>query len=80
MMRSHMEQTMSCGCTLGSRRRSLLIVALAAVLVFESTSSVWAWGRLGHRLISRLAEQRLTPKARGAIAELLEPGESLADA
>ena len=41
---------------------------------------LWAWGRLGHRVISRLAEKQLTPKAKAAIAELLEPGESLADA
>ena len=40
----------------------------------------WAWGRLGHRVISRLAEKQMTPKAKAAIADLLEPGESLADA
>jgi hypothetical protein len=40
----------------------------------------WAWGRLGHRVISLLAEQRLSPKAKAAIAELLGPGESLSDA
>src|SRR5262249_19692614 len=39
-----------------------------------------AWGRLGHRVISRTAEQRLTPKAKAAIAALLEEGESIADA
>jgi hypothetical protein len=38
------------------------------------------WGRLGHRVISRLAEQHMTPQAKAAVAELLEPGESLADA
>jgi nuclease S1 len=31
-------------------------------------------------VISRLAEQHLTPAAKAAVAELLEPGESLADA
>jgi hypothetical protein len=40
----------------------------------------WAWGRLGHWVISRIAEKQLTPAAKAAIAELLEPGESLADA
>jgi hypothetical protein len=35
---------------------------------------------LGHRVSSRLAEKNLTPQAKAAIAELLEPGESLADA
>ena len=43
-------------------------------------SPSWAWGRLGHRVISRLAEKELTPKAKAAIADLLQPGESLADA
>jgi len=56
------------------------VVALAILVVVHSAPSAWAWGRLGHRVISRLAEQRLTPKAKAAIAELLEPGESLADA
>ena len=39
-----------------------------------------AWGRMAHRAATRLAESRLTPEARAAIRELLEPGESLADA
>jgi len=39
-----------------------------------------AWGRLGHRASARLAESRLSPRARAVVAELLEPGESLADA
>jgi hypothetical protein len=39
-----------------------------------------AWGQLGHRVIARLAEQHMTPQARAAVAAILEPGESLADA
>ena len=40
-----------------------------------------ASGRLGHRVvISRIAAKQLTPRANAAIAESLEPGESLADA
>lgn len=35
---------------------------------------------MAHRAATRLAETRLTPEARAAIRELLEPGESLADA
>ena len=45
-----------------------------------TAAPAWAWGRLGHRVISRIAEKQLTPAAKAAIAELLEPGESLADA
>ena len=39
-----------------------------------------AWGRMGHRASARLAESRLSPRARAIIRDLLEPGESLADA
>jgi hypothetical protein len=39
-----------------------------------------AWGRFGHRASAKLAEERLSPAARAAIREILEPGESLADA
>jgi hypothetical protein len=39
-----------------------------------------SWSRLGHRVIARLAEPHISPEAKAAIAELLEPGESLADA
>jgi hypothetical protein len=46
----------------------------------EIARPAFAWGRLGHRVVSRLAERHLTPQAKVAIAELLEPGESLADA
>jgi hypothetical protein len=35
---------------------------------------------MAHRAATRLAETRLTPQARAVIRELLEPGESLADA
>ena len=61
-------------------RRSWFVPALAMVCVLKFATPAWAWGRLGHRVISRLAEKQLTPKAKAAIAELLEPGESLADA
>jgi nuclease S1 len=42
--------------------------------------SAFAWGRLGHRVIARLAERHLTPTAKAEIAALLTEGESLADA
>jgi hypothetical protein len=35
---------------------------------------------MGHRVASRLAETRLSPAATAAVRDLLEPGESLADA
>jgi nuclease S1 len=50
------------------------------LVIVQTATPVWAWGRLGHRVISRLAEKSLTGQAKAAIAELLERGESLADA
>jgi S1/P1 Nuclease len=61
-------------------RRLWFVAAIAVLCVVGTATPAWAWGRLGHRVISRLAEARLTPTAKAAIAELLGPGESLADA
>ena len=62
-------------------RSKKLAAPLVAVLVLllALPSPVWAWGGLGHRLIARLAERHLNPKAKAAVPALLEPGESLAD-
>lgn len=60
--------------------RSGLTLALTILVALQTASPAWAWGRLGHRVISGLIEKRLTPTANAAIAELLKPGESLADA
>ena len=56
------------------------IVVSSLLLALETATPAWAWGRLGHRVISRLAEQHLTPKAKAGIAVLLAAGESIADA
>jgi S1/P1 Nuclease len=66
--------------SIDSSRRILFALALGLYLCIQAATPAWAWGRLGHRVISRIAEQNLTPKAKAAIAELLEPGENLADA
>jgi hypothetical protein len=56
------------------------IFVLALLVTLQIASTAWAWGRLGHRVISRIAKKNLTPSTRDAIAELLEPGETIADA
>jgi nuclease S1 len=61
-------------------RPSWLVITITLLAAFQIATPVWAWGRLGHRVISRLAEKRLASAAKAAIAQLLEPGESLADA
>ena len=61
-------------------RHPLLVGAFAVLIALQSATPAWAWGRLGHPVIARLAEQHMTPRAREAVKELLEPGESLANA
>jgi hypothetical protein len=64
----------------GIHRRRWFVLVLTHLIALQTATSAFAWGRLGHRVISRLAEKNLTPAAKAAIAELLEPGESLANA
>ncbi len=61
-------------------RRARLVAISVATLVLLQAIPVWAWGPLGHRLAGKLAEKHLTPRAKAAVAELLEPGETLAEA
>ncbi len=75
------------GSQKGLRHRECLPVrtAASAALLAAALISSWArpalaWGRLGHRASAKLAFSRLSPEARVVIRELLEPGESLADA
>ena len=53
----------------------LISTALVCSLV---SSSVLAWGQVGHRVTGKIAEQYLTPEAKAAFAELF-PMESLAE-
>ena len=64
----------------GFCRRPYCIAAATLIVALQISTTALAWGRLGHRVISRLAEKNLTPAAKAAITELLEPSESLADA
>ncbi len=62
------------------RTARVLTAGLALLLALQSATPAWAWGRLGHRVIAKLAERHLTDQARAELKALLEPGESLADA
>jgi len=69
------------GPRLGLPALPLVIAAASAAVLFVGLARpALAWGRLGHRASAKLAESRLTPRARAIIRDLLEPGESLADA
>jgi nuclease S1 len=59
--------------------RSWLAFVITLLCILGAGTPTWAWGRLGHRVIARLAEKQLTPRAKAAIADLLTSGESLAD-
>jgi len=53
---------MPCGYARRSRCRLWSVVALTLVIAVQATTPAWAWGRLGHRVISRLAEKNLGRK------------------
>ncbi len=63
--------------SIGPTFRTFTLTALA---ILGYSNAAHAWGRIGHRVISRFAEQRLTEKTKSEINRLLEPRESLADA
>jgi hypothetical protein len=53
-------------------RRSWFVVALALLIALQAVTPAWAWGRLGHRVISRLAEKKLSPKAVAVVVNVCE--------
>jgi hypothetical protein len=53
-------------------------VAVAAFLLALPASRAMAWGQDGHEIVGRIAEDRLTPRARQRINRILE-GKSIAD-
>lgn len=50
-----------------------MLRCIFAVALLFTTSSVFAWGPLGHRTIAALAERELTPAARAEVERLLAP-------
>jgi hypothetical protein len=56
--------------------RSFLLFAAAAALI---PSPALAWGKTGHRVVAAIADTQLSGLARAQIAQILGPGESLAD-
>lgn len=50
------------------------------LIVLLLPNCVWAWGWLGHRVVARMAEERLNPEAKKAVKALLGPGMNLARA
>jgi hypothetical protein len=64
----------------GALGRMLIAATSATLLIATLTPSALGWGRTAHRASARLADSRLSPRARDAVRGLLDQGESLADA
>ena len=45
--------------------RSRAVFAITILGMLGITAPTWAWGRLGHRVIARLADKQLNPKSEG---------------
>lgn len=58
--------------------RLLAVLFFSIAFVGFAPAPALAWGDVGHRIVARLAERRLTPKARAAVRALLD-GQSLSD-
>jgi hypothetical protein len=52
-------------------------VFLTIVIIVLLPLRTVGWGNRGHQVVARIAMSRLSPSARQAIAELLDPGETL---
>ena len=64
----------------GSGRAKMVRLLVASMLATSTmVGPAWGWGKIGHRVAGKIADDRLTPNARAAVTGLLEPGETLAD-
>ena len=62
------------------RLKSAAPWAVACIIGLSSATAALGWGRIEHRASARAAESRLSAAAKAAIKDLLDPGETLADA
>ena len=60
-------------------KRHLACAAALVLLALLSARPVSAWGWIGHRVVARMAEERLNARTRAAVAGILGPGAKLAD-
>ena len=58
----------------GSIARRIILAALLVAATATSTPTLRAWGVSGHRVVARIAWERLTPVARSATSDLLDRG------
>jgi len=58
--------------------KSTLLKVVATFLLLTLTSSAYAWGPTGHRVVAEIAQRHLTPAAQAKVSSLLD-GRTLAD-
>ncbi len=63
-----------------ARPNRVWVTAIALSAIILMPGSGWSWGRIGHEVSSRMAEERLAPAALAVVRMLLGPGVSLAEA
>ena len=52
---------------------------LSAIILLAPTSSAFAWGDKGHQTVGKIAALRIKPRTAARIAQILKPGETLAN-
>jgi hypothetical protein len=58
--------------------KRILLKVVATFLLLTLTSSAYAWGPTGHRVVAEIAQRHLTPAAQAKVSSLLD-GRTLAD-
>lgn len=59
--------------------RTLVSVLLVGIIFLAPAGSVFAWGDNGHQTVGKIASLRIKPRTARRIAEILKPGETLAN-
>ncbi len=59
--------------------RKLVSLLLLGIIFLAPAGSVFAWGDNGHQTVGKIASLRIKPRTARRIAEILKPGETLAN-
>src|SRR5258705_10027462 len=59
--------------------KRLISFLLTAIVLLAPSSSAFAWGDKGHQTVGKIASLRIKPRTAERIAQILKPGETLAN-
>jgi len=62
-----------------ARMKRSLSILLSAIIFFAPAGSAFAWGDDGHQTVGKIASLRIKPRTAEKIAQILKPGETLAN-